>query len=205
MRMTDKRLQALGAEMPATDRVLAALDAIKADDDATLEWLKKTAPRLSYTATEAAYSDTMDAVSHLALHFDRAFYKGMADISAAVGALLISMRKLREAPDEDRPALAERIERLDARVDDFTDALTVLAVGLETFAHRLGIDVGRLMAMSMVLNMDAADFARYRNPPAGTTERLTDDINDVADTFASIWRGCGNEVVERFGPPPRLN
>ncbi|WP_299436780.1 hypothetical protein [uncultured Rhodospira sp.] len=198
MRNMDKRIHNLGADMSAPERVLAALDAITADDDSTLDWLKKTAPHKSYTATDGAYSDTMNAAHHVALHFDRAFYKGMVEATTVIAAQLIAMPRMKDVTDEERPALADQIERLETRADDLTDTLTVLAVGLETFAHRIGIDLHRLMALSLVLDLDADAFERYRNPPDGTTERLADDISGVADNFAAIWRRCGPEVLPSF-------
>ena len=75
LKIQDKRIDKLSANLPPKERALAILDAIRNEDCNTAQSLQASTPQKRYCAPDYAVVDVVDAVEILSLKFDRAFYQ----------------------------------------------------------------------------------------------------------------------------------
>ena len=69
----DKRIDKLAANLPAKERAMAILDAIRSEDKSTASSLQFSTPMKTYSQPDLEVINVIDVVENLSLRFDRTF------------------------------------------------------------------------------------------------------------------------------------
>jgi hypothetical protein len=157
----DKRIDKLAANLPAKERALAILDAIRNEDCSTAQSLQASTPRRSYSAPDYAVVHVVGAVEILSLKFDIAFYQLLAGLFAALA---------NDDNDKDRAQeMAMKIKNIFA-----------LVTGLDMFAGRVGISRERLLSFSSVLDSEFFECLLLK------PEQMQDETLSLAKEYCAM-------------------
>ena len=160
MRNQDRRLDKLSANLPAKERALAIMDAVRRDDIESVMSLQASTPRKSYSQADAVVVDAVQAVEIVSLRFDRAFYMLMMGLYASLQT---------DNNDKDMRENVARIIR----------ELGGLVAGADLFAKCVGLSRERLLSFSMVMDGDWIEFF------AMEPDDLSDEQLALAEEFRS--------------------
>lgn len=162
----DKRIDKLAANLPAKERALAILDAIRSEDFSTALSLQASTPRISYTAPDAAVVNVVDVVEIMSLRFDRAFYHLLAGTFAILDT---------DGSDKDKTEdMAEKLKSMFA-----------LVAGLDMFADRVGLSRDRLLSFSTVL--DSTFFEYFLLTPEEMTDKILELAKENCAMMEQFW------------------
>lgn len=187
MRNQDRRLSSLYADLSVQERTQLALRAIASGDDATLTEVRRTAPRATYSCVGAELSDTLNAAAAVSMAFDRGFYKTQFELHRWLAARLAVEKELLGAPGDDREVLRANIDLATSQADACIDETYAFVLGAEDFAHRKGLALWDLLALSMVAGADRGLLQPYLDAPDDVGERLREDIDAVSGVMERIW------------------
>ncbi len=135
----DKRIDKLAANLPAKERALAILDAVRNEDKSTETSLQFSTPMKSYSQPDLEVTNVIDVVENLSLRFDRAFYHLLAGVFAV---------QVGDGSEKDRTlAMAEKLKGMFA-----------LVAGLDMFAEKVGISTERLLSFSTVMDSEFLEY-----------------------------------------------
>jgi len=187
MRSQDRRLTSLYEDLPVQERSMLALRAISEDNETTLAELCRSAPRATYNCTDVGLSDTLNAAAAVSVAFDRGFYKTQFELHRWLAARLVVEKELLGAPGDDGEVLLANIDLATSQADACIDETYAFVLGAEDFAHRKGLALWDLLALSMVAGADRELLQPYLDAPEDVGERLREDIDAVSGVMECIW------------------
>ena len=174
MKNLDKRIDKISKELPAKERTLVILDAIKNDDLSTTKSLLSSTPKKTYSERDASVMDSIRAVENLSLRFDRAYYR----LSAMMLAVGLS------GHDEDETKQGE---------SEISREICGLLNGTKLFSEKVGLTVDQLLAFSSAIEQGTVLNAMNKGCSAKDM-----DIAD-AETMCQAWEELW-EPYSKFSP-----
>jgi hypothetical protein len=165
----EKRIDKLAANLPAKERALAIIDAIRNEDCSTAQSLQSSTPRKSYSGPDAAVVDAVNVVENVSLRFDRAFYH-MTMTLLAIG-------------------LSNHSENLPTASEMYSE-MYGLVIGTELFAEKVGLSMERLLSFSIALEHNL--IALYREdlkPPSDGDVALSEKVCEQWEKLWKIYAG----------------
>jgi len=166
----DKRIDKLSANLPAKERALAILDAIRNEDKSTATSLQFSTPMKTYSQPDLEVTNVIDVVENMSLRFDRAFYHLLSAAFAIQAG---------EGSEKDSTlAMAEKLKGIFA-----------LVTGLDMFAEKVGISTERLLSFSTVMDSEFLEY--YLLKP----EELQDETLALAKEHCAGMEGLWNQLA----------
>jgi hypothetical protein len=170
----DKRMDKISKELPARERILVILTAIKNDDFSTVESLLSSTPKKNYTKIDASVTSSVQAVENLSLRFDRTYYK----LSATMLAIGLS------GYDEDETKQGE---------DELSREICALFIGTKLFADKVGLSVDQLLAFSTAI--EQGTVLNTINKGCSAKNMDIADAEAMCRAWEALW-----EPYSKFSP-----
>jgi hypothetical protein len=164
----DKRIDKLAANLPAKERALAILDAVRNEDKSTATSLQFSTPMKTYSQPDLEVTNVIDVVENMSLRFDRAFYHLLSGLFAA---------QVNDDSEKDRTlAMAEKLMGIFA-----------LVAGLDMFAEKVGLSTERLLSFSTVMDSEFLEYILLK------PEKMHDETLTSAKEHCAMMEGFWNQ------------
>lgn len=162
----EKRIDKLAANLPAKERGLAIIDAIRKYDLDTAKSLQAATPRKNYSQIDATVADLVGVVENFSLRFDRTFYMLMMTLFASLQS---------GQSDKDK---TENLAHM------FSELFGLVA-GLDLFSEKIGLSAERLLSFSTVI--DGEWIEHFRLEQNELSEEQAALSKELCSTFEKAW------------------